>query len=416
MGKSRARKDQKTWEAEEDQQGWEPYGSYGGSKRYWHGAYETWRKHSPSPKAKAKSRAFPAYDTDWTEPSGVAVVAERRNPQGPQQGRNSLARIAQDAVNLLRKAENKVAKLHTEVQQKARRWETYQLELKNSFVQEYQRHLADLDRLEHETAEATAQEANAREVLGRAMEGIAPKNAGQDQALQAWRHLFADAQEEVPMELDSATLGKQLDELLLTGTTPAGPAGHSLAAVPPGLAVPPRMEQARVPAYNAASPTVSRDPYMAASPRVLAGDRGPVAPSEAAVAVGRAPSSGPLTRPILPMDADSIAAVRALKARVGVKESTKNAPQVPSPHTTSLADKLQEARRSAMRPFGLPVPLAPPTPGHADSTGSSQGAHGSEHARPPGEVSGNRATNLNVVDVDPDELQAASPGLGRLDH
>ena len=54
----------------------------------------------------------------------------------------------------------------------------------------YKKHLATLDRLEQETAEATAQEANARDLLARAMEGVAARSASQKQAMTAWEQLF----------------------------------------------------------------------------------------------------------------------------------------------------------------------------------------------------------------------------------
>ena len=129
MGKTRS-KGQKSWEEGGDQRRWDAYGA----KRWWSGAFKhKWDKSTPSPKAKAKARVFPSYDNDWKGQAGLAVVSETRH-QGPAPGRPSLARVVQDAVNLLRKAEGKVAKLHTEVYEKARRWEAYQMEPRNSYT------------------------------------------------------------------------------------------------------------------------------------------------------------------------------------------------------------------------------------------------------------------------------------------
>ena len=255
-------------------------------------------------------------------------------PQQPREGRSRRGQSAEESREQGGQAAHRGAG-------KARRWDAYQVELRNSFVQEYKKHLATLDRLEQETAEATAQEANARDLLSRAMEGVAPRASSQAQAMTAWEQLLAGTHDEGATEPDSATIGHQLEELLREQATAMIKAsGAGTAESVPGAPTQVPAAVAPGPSYYGSSPSVAcRDPYLlAASPSAGEINRPTTRPVEPL-------DGGPLTGPILPMDAESIAAVRALKARVGVKEATKTGPRPSSPHSMSLADK--EARRSA---------------------------------------------------------------------
>ena len=239
MGKARPQKSQQSWDSQRDDQDWSGHGSYRG--RWWSGAFKTWGKYSP--KAKARGKAFPRYDVEWQDP-GISVVAETRLQEPPK--RNSLAKVIQDAVNLLRNAEGHIQKLNSDIQEKARRWETYQSELQKSIQQEYHRHLAALDRLEQEIADATSQEENAKELLARAMAGAAAQEPN-TQAGKAWASLIAGIPGEAAMDIDADSIGRRLDEFLHAPTlggpasTPAPASVHvpSQASGPPGLPEPP---------------------------------------------------------------------------------------------------------------------------------------------------------------------------------
>ena len=130
--------------------------------------------------------------------------------------------------------------------EKARRWETYQSELQKSIQQEYHRHLAALDRLEQEIADATSQEENAKELLARAMAGAAAQEPN-TQAGKAWASLIAGIPGEAAMDIDADSIGRRLDEFLHApnfggpASTPAPASVHvpSQASGPPGLPEPP---------------------------------------------------------------------------------------------------------------------------------------------------------------------------------
>ncbi|CAE7732831.1 unnamed protein product [Symbiodinium sp. CCMP2592] len=216
MGKSRTNKGTKAWEDErsaKDDQAWQDRGRDRGSYRgFWPGAWKSREKYSP--RAKAQPNSFPKYDADWKDPAGIEVVTERRQPEAQQ--RHSLARIVQDAANLLRKAEGRLNKLNSDIHEKARRWEAYQAELRASFLKEYQRHLNALDRLEQDIMDATAHEANATGVLARAMAGV-PQPTQHTHAVQAWESLMTGIQSGTAMDVDADMIGRRLDELMQTG-------------------------------------------------------------------------------------------------------------------------------------------------------------------------------------------------------
>eukprot|EP00439_Symbiodinium_sp_Y106_P028273 s2627_g3.t1 len=286
MGKARPQKSQQSWDSQRDDQDWSGHGSYRG--RWWSGAFKTWGKYSP--KAKARGKAFPRYDVEWQDP-GISVVAETRLQEPPK--RNSLAKVIQDAVNLLRNAEGRIQKLNSDIQEKARRWETYQSELQKSIQQEYHRHLAALDRLEQEIADATSQEENAKELLARAMAGAAAQEPN-TQAGKAWASLIAGIPGEAAMDIDADSIGRRLDEFLHAPTlggpasTPAPASVHvpSQASGPPGLPEPPDTTfWAGAHTYAGGSPSVARaDPYLSSSPLAAPRGRSITRPAQTAMA------------------------------------------------------------------------------------------------------------------------------------
>ena len=220
------------------------------------------------------------------------------------------------------------------------------------------------------------------------------------------------------MELDSATIGRQLEEIFQAGlsTSNAPPAAAASVGISGPTTSTALGEAAGHPPYYASSPSVARrDPYLLATPPAAGEVSRPEARVPDRAPAGGGPPMGPSVGPILPMDAESIAAVRALKARVGIKESTKTGPRPSSPHTVSHADKLQEARRSALRPFGIPGTVLEATPVPTAFASGADMATGSVQGRPPGEPS-HPGSSHTAIDLESDELSAAFPGLGRLDH
>ncbi|CAE7209130.1 unnamed protein product [Symbiodinium sp. CCMP2592] len=383
-----------------EDRGWRDRGdSYRG---YWQGAYRTREKEKErnSPQAKGKGKAFPTYDVDWHDAAGISVMAERRHPEPST--KSAFSKVVQDAVNLLRKAETRISKLHSELQEKSRRWEAYQVELKQSFVKEYQKHLGALDKLEQDIADASAQEISAKEVLARAMEGVKPPTT-QTQATQAWDSMMRSLQGPADMDVDADTLGLRLDALLSGARLPdmghqEKPLAEPGPAEPVGAAFGPVRSS-----YVGSSPSAARaDPYLATSPAATLRAKSP--PRETPKA-----APGPrIASPVLPMDAAAVEAVRALKESVGLP-TRPQATGPASPRASNLADKLQQARRSAMAPFGLAPAME--GAGRAGTGPPRAGPTATEAGRPP-EPHGRTPT----IDLDLDEeLDSASPGLGRME-
>eukprot|EP00439_Symbiodinium_sp_Y106_P025742 s6944_g3.t1 len=351
MGK-RGGKGQQGWKERQgattwDDRSWEERGQSSG---YWAGAASRWEKPSP----KAPSRAFPSFDTDWKEKNAITVVAERRVPDGPS--KTSLAKVVQAAVNLLRKAEGRVSRLNNDLHEKTRRWEAYQAELRTSFIQEYRNYVSTLDRLEQEAVEAASQEVRAPELLAQAMSGVAPEGPSAA-ANQAWEHLMAGTQEDQTMDTDADAIGRQLEELLGTGLMKGTNPVETAPLKAPGE--PPSSGPVRKRPYTAGSPGSARvDPYLVASPTATWRSHSP-----------------------LPATGEPLHGTSAVHAgpSLGIKASTKLAPQHGQPSSVCLADKLTAARRCAMAPFGkmpgattgtMAVPKEPPPSPIPTNTGT----------------------------------------------
>ena len=77
------------------------------------------------------------------------------------------AKGVQAVVNMLRKAENRIARLQREKQEKSVRWIAYQKEMKAAFVAEEKRFNAAQIKYTEDMAEAEKQLATAKELLRR---------------------------------------------------------------------------------------------------------------------------------------------------------------------------------------------------------------------------------------------------------
>ena len=128
---------------------------------YWPGSWKA------SPKARAR---FPSYDRDWHDQQ-ITVIKEERVP-GTATDEESVAKPVQQAVNALRKAEARMARICREQKEKATRWAAYQREVKAAFVEEEKRHGQAQERLAGELHEAQQQQAVAKQALAQTMEAI----------------------------------------------------------------------------------------------------------------------------------------------------------------------------------------------------------------------------------------------------
>ena len=146
------------------------YAGYGQRWSLWPGA---WKSASPRPAPKA--RAFPAYDQSWEPAPHIQVVKEERAPVAATA--ELTARAMQQTVNLLRKAESKVAKITKEQQERMQQFTAYERRILDSFIAERKRHADDQERLAQELVEAKQNLAEARAMMARAAAGVVEPQA-----------------------------------------------------------------------------------------------------------------------------------------------------------------------------------------------------------------------------------------------
>ena len=249
MGKRDNWKGKDTWKAKT----WEESPPW--SRSLWRGAKPT-RDAGQKP-WKDQGPHFPAYDAGWEQPQEMIEISSSSTPARP----DGLVRMMQDAINAVRKADNRVGKLKAEQHAKAQRWTVYVQKMQQAYVAERREHLAAVEKMSQELAEAQTQQATTREVLAQAAMGISkPLPVRESVAAQEWVQLMNRAQENTveAMDIDAANLGQQISELLKppvaqvsfptfglgtaasvpTGTTAAAPAANLQEAfnqLAPGL-------------------------------------------------------------------------------------------------------------------------------------------------------------------------------------
>ena len=270
------------------------------------------------------------------------------------QDTGNLVTDMQSALNVTRKAELRVQKLHSAYETAQELWAAFEEQAKINYQTERRRHMADLERIERDALEAEAQQNVARDLVRK----IAIREASGSsspilvpQAEQQVAALFDGWAEE-----DGHTMDGVLQRALATQVPPTTPVrvprvrprtpviGTTVSAVPP---------QAEPPAVH--------DPYIAASatPTTTPSGREAVIPTPV-------PSPSPGQIPKHPGQRDrDIARVATSEAppRASIKDATKIKTAAPARHVT-LEEKLASKRATlqqsqALRPFGC----GPPPPG-----------------------------------------------------
>ncbi|CAE6968592.1 unnamed protein product [Symbiodinium sp. CCMP2592] len=382
MGKSN--KPAKNGQAE-----WQDWNKGNKPSRYWRGSWSAWERSSwQQPQDQG---LFPAYDGQWSEgrsKAAITILSESR--AGPSEP--SVLKDVQFAVNQVRKADARRAKVEKEREDKIKRWAIYTQELQSSFIAEKQRHLDALDNFDQEVAAAARGQEIARAALGKASDGFLTKgqtgeteesgdmewDAMVEASLRAQRpYTREDATKDLADIFGADSLLKEPSQT--KSTTPSGrPAEDAIAAGP-------------VRAYAGASPRARVDPYLAASPASFMRER-PIpatAPPETA-----APEASAQTSAGMPPAATRSAS----RCRTPVKQLPQQPVHVEVPGGPSLADKLHVARRTALAPFGLDRP--------------AEGANSRSDAVDPPPAEMRPPDQINLVE---EELNAASPGLTRME-
>ncbi|CAE7284049.1 rbcL, partial [Symbiodinium sp. KB8] len=357
-----------------------------GAQRYGKESSSSWELWRGSWKtASPKQQAFPSYDRAWGPREEIQVIKEERRQADAVD--DSSARGVQAIVNMLRKAENRIARLQREKQEKTVRWAKYQQELKAAFVAEERRYTAAQQKYSEEVVEAEKQLATAKELLAQVASDF---RTGMDTSgptvtdEEAWNAMMR----RTPHAEQTGTTDPEMIEILRRykrgeglptglptfGNTDASrrsmsaenprPEQHVSKAPPPPAAVStpsPMVPRGTAPSYGCASPSVAHNrasPYPETSPT---GPKLPAAPVHEPVE----PHPVEEARPVESMNgADS-----RLHDRVPVKQRTKGPPEKSRAGAT-LSEKLESKRATA--------------------------------------------TGDGIIDDDQDELGTASPGFGRI--
>ncbi|CAE7946492.1 PPR4, partial [Symbiodinium sp. KB8] len=340
--------------------GWQRPGS-SAKWDYWPGTWKT------SPRAQAKA-SFPSYDRSW-EGEAITVVREERVPAPDLP--EGVAKHAQQAVNILRKAEQRVARITRDQKEKTSRFAAYERQVRAAHAEEEKRYLATQEKLSAELQEAMQQQAEARDAVAHTMEALFSGGGAMDTTETttsdqgSWEHLLQRA----PPPSAATTLEPELLEVLrqyksgnltLRGPprlSPAnfGPAAPLTGAPAPVRAAPvqhvPEPPTGRPPTYGMSSPNAAAEraaPYPPASPTVRAGNLDGTVKTDAKPLLTEVPlKQGPLP---------STVPQQATAHPTPVPEPVPlPVPPDVGPGTSPLSDMLQAKRREARKaaaPFG----------------------------------------------------------------
>ena len=144
-----------------------PSSEYGNAQAGWE---EDWSKSNKKDARKGEGKpVFPAYNQQQKGP--VTVIAEQTFPSTPAEMADDAIKEIQKAVNMARKAEQRVSKLQTDLQVGQTQWRNYEKSLKEAFLKERTKFQGDQNRLRQELAEALAAQAQTRSALRTAAVG-----------------------------------------------------------------------------------------------------------------------------------------------------------------------------------------------------------------------------------------------------
>ena len=410
MGKS-----QKEWGAAQDRK-W----------RVWPGAWSPGSSSYRQPQAPWKNdhkppSQFPTFDRKWGPAPAISVVKETRQPAEASSS-STVAPQVQQAVNLLRKAENRVLRIRKDQAVKAERFAAYEKEVLAAHALEEQRYQALQERLASELIEATQQVEAAKRTLAETVPHLVGEgmDISTDTAPEAAKASWDRLQSRHPVPSGPPTLDAELMEVLrayksgqltMRGPPPdqARPrqterveATKRGAESPSGRVVTHQMPQSAhgAPAYGPTSPTAALGrtaPYPPVSPcphPPVTGTGG-----EATAEVSEKPTS-----PIPPVLQVPEGEPSRLPKRQSAKDATRSPPEKVVLSGTTLQAKL-DARRERenggpLHPQGLSAAPAAPSdrPAPAETTMPTA------------------APDASFIEDDDDELNnGVSPGFGNLE-
>ena len=367
-----------------------------GQGKWQSASWELWRgSYSPSSKAKAtgkppwkrpngrageESAVFPAYDTMVPQQE----EALRKKMDGPvidlEDPQSGMVPSVQKALNMARKAEQRLVKLQKERATSEQQWAAWVRSAKAAYLKERNRHAKTLETFDTDIAAARTSQKEAREMVCLAVDASrkeqAPMEIVED---NTWDEMIAGWDQEQEEHFDGVLRRAMAEHREALQRTPARASAH----IP------------QTPQYGSRSPAYGPDAhagYAAADgqgPRV---DPYPVVtplrtgPPQEASRPSPPPPGLESTSPHPPSAKDRRPPRE--EARKDIKSASKTPPQSSAGHG-HLADKLQ-AKRHAMSAFGIPPGATLPTVARIleddeDEVEQMLGAEapGDVHARPP---------------------------------
>ena len=305
-------------------------------KRLWKGAYPPPKAGGPAFDAKPPKKGGPTPPNRREEMTEVATCED-----------GNLVPTVQKALNGARKAQNRLAKLVQERQRAEQQWHEYMQDSKAAYIRERDRFHRAMDHFTKEILEARELQRQARAVLRQvALEDEERKDMETEEAMvedDEWDRMVKDWEEERET-VDDGVLRRALLARETRSVTPAPPSRTAARSPAVPREIPEkRLDSSYRPMYNESSPVhqARSDPYSMTSPRME---------------VGRGESQGRMTEP--PPASGMSPLPPGHKPGQG-QDSALDAKkdQTGTTVTAGLAEKLQ-AKRNALRPFGIPPGLA----------------------------------------------------------
>ncbi|CAE6914604.1 unnamed protein product [Symbiodinium sp. CCMP2592] len=390
---------------------------------------------------KPQPTGFPAYDQKWENAGEPHIRVIKEDRPAALTAEDLTARVAQQFVNTLRKAEAKVTKITKEQQERAQQFSEYEKKLMDSYSAEKQRHQDHLDRLARELVEAKQLLADSKQAAARTISSVAGTGPqamelqqGANTASEDWqkllqRHAAPPEEPEVDQEALAFLRAYKAGWIPpLPGHAPDFGSSRGLegTGVPPTqMGPPPQMPTPPPPSMTTAGTTGSQ---QEAGPVLTT--YGAASPSSANLRPTPYPSTSPAPAKTAQTEADELQYARSpesrhasenaqmptamstvphdavrTKVREGVKEFTKQPPATLPTQGPSLQQKLEQRRAAeqvgtAMRPFRQKPQEEGQSLGHLASGDSGQA---DSNGKPP-----------TFVDDDPDQ-RAHSPGFAGME-
>eukprot|EP00439_Symbiodinium_sp_Y106_P059858 s736_g8.t1 len=351
-------------------QAWDGYRQKDQSAQGWSGWPGTWRS-AGSSEPGANKKAFPSYDRSWGPEPAIQVVKEARAvvPLGVE---DFTARNVQQAVNALRRAEGRVARIAKDQKEKAARFAAYERQMMAAYNAELQKHDAHQERLATESLEAAQQLEQAKNALAKTIAGhpIIEEMGSREPEL-AWHQLLQKHKKDAPtIAPEDLELLRQYKAGVLRGPPPGLPQQPPLVALQGSIPTfgPPAETAENHPTANSGSGTDAQRavPANLGRPTVEPKETsyGAISPSGAQARAAPYPPGSPVLLPPEEHGRDIREAATPAPdphapPRMPVRESVKDATRTPPPRSPTggmglqakLELKREAERGAALHPF-----------------------------------------------------------------